>query len=88
MVIKIKLNHTFRPYAGNREIVEAKGGTVKECLDNLIDLFPVFKEILFDTDDTLSALVLCNGEIIVPDDLHRPMAEQSELLLLPMIQGG
>ena len=88
MDIRIKLNHAFQPYAGSREIVEVNGNTVKECLDNLIDLFPIFKEILFDTDDALSALVLYDGETIVPNDLNRPVTEESELVLLPMIQGG
>jgi molybdopterin converting factor small subunit len=88
MDIRIKLNHAFQPYAGNREIIEVKGTTVRECLDNLIDLFPIFKELLFNTDDALYALVLCDGETIVTNDLNRPVTEQSELVLLPMIQGG
>ena len=54
----------------------------------MIDLFPIFKELLFNTDDALSALVLYDGETIVPKDLDRPVTEESELILLPMIQGG
>jgi len=88
MDIRIKLNHAFQPYAAHREIIEVNGSTVKECLDSLIDLFPIFKELLFNTDGALSALVLCDGEIIVQNDLNRPVTEQSELVLLPMIQGG
>jgi molybdopterin converting factor small subunit len=88
MDIRIKLNYAFQPYAGNHEIVEVRGNTVKECLDSLIDLYPIFKELLFSNDDTLSALVLYDGETIVPKDLDRPVTEESELVLLPMIQGG
>ena len=88
MGIKIKLNHLFQPYAGNQKTVEVTGGTVKECLDNLIDLYPVFKEILFDNEGSLSAMVLLNGEIVVWKDLDRPVAEPGELRLMPMIQGG
>jgi molybdopterin converting factor small subunit len=88
MDISIKLNHAFQPYAGNREIVKVSGSSVKECLDNLIDFFPNFKELLFNTDNALSALVLLDGETIVTKDLNRPVTEQSELVLLPMIQGG
>jgi len=88
MDIRIKLNYAFQPYAGNREIVEVKGSTVRECLDNLIDLCPIFKELLFNTYGALSALVLCDGETIVMNNLNRPVTEQSELVLLPMIQGG
>jgi len=88
MDIRIKLNYYFQPYAGNREIVEVRGNTVRECLDSLTDLYPIFKELLFSNDDTLSALVLYDGETIVPKDLDRPVAEEGELVLLPMIQGG
>lgn len=88
MNIKIKLNHAFRPFAGNQKTVEVKGTTVKECLDSLIGSYPIFKEILFDADGTLAALVLLRGEVVVPDDLNRPISEQSDLSLLPMIQGG
>jgi len=88
MNIRIRLNHAFQPYADNMEMVEVTGDTVKECLDNLIKLFPVFKEILFTADGSLSALVLLNGETIVPKNLNRPVTEKNGLLLTPMIQGG
>ena len=88
MNIKIRLNHAFQSYANNKEIVDVRGSTVNECLDSLIRLFPVFKEILFAADGSLSALVLLDGETIVPKELKRPIADRSELLLTPMIQGG
>ena len=88
MNIKIELNHAFQPYADNLETVEVKGSTVRECLDSMIKLFPVFKEILFTADGSLAALVLLDGEAIVPKDLNRAITESSELLLTPMIQGG
>ena len=88
MDINIRLNHAFQPYANNLESVEVRGSTVKDCLNNLIKLFPVFKDILFAADGSLSALVLLNGETIVPKDLNRSITERSELLLTPMIQGG
>jgi len=88
MDVNIRLNFAFQPYAGNREIIAVKGSTVRECLDSLIDLFPIFKELLFSNDGALSALVLYNGETVVPKDLDRPITAESELVLLPMIQGG
>ena len=88
MNVKIKLNYMFQPYAGNREIVEVTGSTVKECLDHLMELFPVFRQLLFDDEDTLSALVLYNGETIIPNEINRPVSDQNEILILPMVQGG
>ena len=88
MKIKIKLNHMFQPFAGGHETVEVTGGTVKECLDNFMELFPVFKQLLFDDEGNLSALVLYNGETIVPYEINRPVSAQNEILILPMVQGG
>jgi molybdopterin converting factor small subunit len=84
----IKLDHAFKPFAGNHATVAVQGDTVKECLDNLIGLYPIFKEILFDVEGTLAALVMVEGEAVVPKDLDRPVSSQKEIILLPMIQGG
>jgi molybdopterin converting factor small subunit len=88
MKTRIKLNQALQPFAGNRETVEVKGDTVKECLDSLISSYPIFREILFDAEGTLSALVLVNGMTIIPNDLNRPVSKPREILLLPIIQGG
>lgn len=88
MSVTIRLNHALWPYAGGNETVRVNGSNVKECLDNLIKVFPVFHDILFDTSNTPAVLVLYNGEIIVPRDLNRPVTEQSEIIIQPMLQGG
>lgn len=84
----IKLNPQFQPFADNHEKVEVHGDTVKQCLDNLISVYPVFKELLFDDEGTLSALVIVKGRTIVPKDINQPVLPQQEILLLPMVQGG
>jgi hypothetical protein len=88
MNIKIKLEHAFRSFAGNREIINVKGTNVKECIDILVNSDPIFKGILYDVDGALATLVLLNSELIVLDDINRPITERSELFLLHMIQGG
>jgi hypothetical protein len=88
MNITIRLDHAFRPFAGNQETFVVKGTTVKECLDYFIGLYPVFKEILFDMSGTLAALVMIEGKAVVPKDLNRSVSGQKEILLLPMVQGG
>lgn len=88
MNTRIKLNHDFQPFAGHREIVEVSGNTVKECLDSFIGLYPVFRQILFDVDGILQILVFYSNELVVPDELDRPVSEPGELSLMPMIQGG
>ena len=88
MSIIIRLNHALQSYAGGKETVEVNGSNVKECLDNLIKVFPVFHDILFDTSNTPSVLVFYDGETIVPRDLDRPVVEQGEIMIQPMLQGG
>ena len=88
MGIKIKLSQDFQRFANNQEMIEVKGSTVKECLSSLINLFPGLKELLFDTNNGLSALVILNNEAILPSELDRPLSEQNELSILPLIYGG
>ena len=88
MNTRIKLNHVFQPFAGHCETVEVLGNTVRECLDTLIGLYPVFREILYDADGILQVLVFYCNELVVLDDLDRPVSESCELSLTPMIQGG
>ena len=88
MSTTIRLNHALQPFAGGRETVEVKGRNIKECLDNLVKDFPVFHDILFDTTNSPAVLVLYDGETIVPKDLNRPVTEQSEIIIQPMLQGG
>lgn len=87
MSTRIKLNHTFQPFASHHEVVEVSGNTVRECLDSLIGLYPAFAKILFD-DGILQVLVFYRGELIVPDELDRLVSGSGELSLMPMIQGG
>jgi molybdopterin converting factor small subunit len=86
--IKIKLNDALQPFSGNRAIVEVDGDTVKDCLDGLIALYPTFREIIFDAQGALSALVLFEGSVILPGDLDRPISRPGEITLMPMVQGG
>ncbi len=88
MGIKIKLNSLFFEYTHNQEMVEVSGHTVQECLDSLVALFPGLKDVLFDTEGRLSALVIFNQEAILPHTLNMPISDHSEILVSPMIYGG
>ena len=88
MSVTIRLNHALQPYAGGRETIEVNGLNIKECLIELTNAFPVFHDILFDTSNTPAVLVVYEGETIVPRDLERPVTEQSEIIIQPMLQGG
>ena len=88
MSVRIKLGHAFHEHTGNRETVEVEGGTIRECLDSLIDLFPVFRVLLYGSDYSLGVLITYEGEVIVASQLDRPVMENDEVSLFPMVDGG
>jgi len=88
MSVRIKLGPGYQEYADNRELVEVEGKTIRECLAGLIARFPVFQSLLYGAEYSLSALIIYHDELIVPSDLDRPVTEEGEFTLLPMIYGG
>ena len=88
MAIKVKLSPEFSEYAHNQEIVPVRGETIRECLDNLIELYPAFKGLIFDSDSSLIALVIHREKVIVRNKLDKPVTDHDEILLRPMIYGG
>jgi molybdopterin converting factor small subunit len=88
MGVKIELSQAFDEYTGGRRAVEVEGATVRECLDNLIGLFPVFRSLLFGSDYALGVLVICEGEVIVANRLDRPIVDGNRISIFPMVDGG
>ena len=88
MSVKIKVSQVLRQFTKNRDTVEVNGGTVGECLDDLIRRFPDTKKWLFDKDGRLLALMLINGETIHQKELDRPVAGGDELHLVLVFGGG
>jgi len=88
MSVKIKVSQVLRQFTKNQDTVEVKGGTVGECLDDLIRQFPDTKKWLFDKDGRLLALMLIKGESIHQKELDRPVAGGDELHLVLIFGGG
>jgi len=88
MSVRIRLGQAFHEYTGSREMVEVEGSTIRECLDNLTVLFPVFRTLLFGSDYSLGVLINYCGEVVVANQLDRPVASGHEILLFPLIYGG
>jgi molybdopterin converting factor small subunit len=88
MSVTIKLNSVFYELTNNQEAVQVPGNTIRECLDSLVSLFPGLKGVLFDPEGKLSALVIFQGETILPNTLDTPVTESNELTILPLIYGG
>jgi len=85
--VKIKLNLPLMRLAGNREIIEVTGSTVRECLNELVKQIPGSERHVFNADGSLTLLFLLNNEAI-KQDLDQPVFENDELWLLSIVSGG
>lgn len=88
MGVLLRFSPSFYEYLGSREPVEVSGNTVKESIESLITQFPIFKQLLFDQEHSLSALIIFKGEVIVQNQLDKQVGEHAEILILPMVYGG
>ena len=75
--------------AGQRE-VEARGGTVRELLDDLMGRFPALRGQLLEADDLAPFVnVYVDGEDVrTRDGLDTTVRESSTVILLPAMAGG
>ena len=75
--------------AGQRE-VEARGGTVRELLDDLMGQFPALRRQLLEDDDLAPFVnVYVEGEDVrTKDGLETSVADGSTVILLPAMAGG
>jgi molybdopterin converting factor small subunit len=87
---RIRIPPTLRSEtAGEREI-EARGGTVRELLDDLMGRFPALRGQLLDDDDLAPFVnVYVEGEDVrTKDGLETSVADGSTVILLPAMAGG
>lgn len=90
MSVKIDIPAYFQAFTGDAEAIEAKGSTVAECVNHLIEQFPAMKKMLLSEDGALlgDIGVYVNGEDAYPDELAKPVKDGDEIYLLYVIPGG
>ena len=90
MGVKINLHATHRSYADGLEVVETKGNTVGDCLEDLIGQYPDLKEKLFDTNGKLRNTIdiYLNMESTYPDELKKKVKPGDEIHLTILLAGG
>ncbi len=90
MSIKIDIPSYLQPSTNDMEIVEVNGSTVGECLNHLVEQFPVLKEMLLTKSGELLSLVgiYVNGEDSYPEELAKLVEDGDELRILVLIGGG
>ncbi len=88
MSVLIRVGPAYREYSGGRKTVSVEGSTVRACLDALVALFPIFRDLLFDGEGALTSIIIHKGEVMVRSRLDEPVEDASEIDLLPMVSGG
>jgi sulfur-carrier protein len=88
MSVKMRLSQTYLEHTGNREIVDVEGTTVRQCIDDLVRQYPGLGPLLFDSEYALGVLIIYGGDVITASSLNRPVSDNEEIKLVPMIYGG
>ena len=88
--IKINIPSYMRSSIGDSNVLEVKGNTVGESLNNLVKEFPDAKKHFFSSDGHLfeNISIYVNGESAYPELLAKPVKDGDELKILVLIGGG
>jgi molybdopterin converting factor small subunit len=89
MAIKLKIASMLQQYTEGKELMEVRGSTVRECLDDLTTRYPETRKWLFDANNSPIIWVLLNNEIVFPGDTDKKtVKEGDEISLIPVVAGG
>jgi molybdopterin converting factor small subunit len=89
--IKVSIFYTdLRQAIGEQGEIRVEGGTVGECLDELVRRYPAARPLMFDSRGRLLPrfYVFVNQESMFKADLARPVDDRDELLLVVLASGG
>ena len=91
MSLKVIIPTPLRKLTGGAEVVEIEASTVKEVLDNLDAKYPGFRSSLCDESGALRRFIniyLDGEDVRFLDNLATPVADGSEIAIVPAISGG
>jgi MoaD family protein len=91
MAVTVKIPTQLRAAAGGESEAEVDGGTVQEVLDGLFQRHEELRARISDEDGSLRRFVnvyLAGEDIRFLDGLATPVADGSELTILPAVAGG
>jgi molybdopterin converting factor small subunit len=90
MGINVHIHQAHRNATDGKNVVEALGNTVGECLKNLMETYPGMEDILFDKKGKLrnTMEIYVNQESAYPDELKKRVKDGDNIHLLFMIAGG
>jgi sulfur-carrier protein len=87
---RVRIPPTLRSETAGKREVEARGGTVRELLDDLMGRFPALRAQLLEDDDLAPFVnVYVEGEDVrTKEGLDTSVADGSTVILLPAMAGG
>ena len=90
MSVKVHIHTTHRQFTNGLKVVSLEGGTVGECLNQLIKQFPGMEKALFAKKDLLlkNVEIYLNRESAYPNELVKPVKDGDEIHLVVMLAGG
>jgi molybdopterin converting factor small subunit len=90
MAVKVHIHTTHRQYTNGLEVVEVKGNTVGDCLNQLVQQFPGMEKALYAKKDKLHNIVeiYVNHATAYPNELVKPVKDGDEIHLVVMLAGG
>ena len=91
MSLKVIIPTPLRKLTSGAEVVEIEASTVKEVLDNLDAKYPGFRSSLCDESGALRRFIniyLDGEDVRFLDNLATPVADGSEIAIVPAISGG
>jgi molybdopterin converting factor small subunit len=90
MSVKIHLHQSHCQYTNGLGIIEANGSTVGECLDDLVQHYPLMEKVLFHSEGELhnQLEVYVNMKSAYPDELAKAVEDGDQIHLTLMFSGG
>ena len=90
MTVEFNIPQFWQHLTDNVKVAEVDGGTVGECIEELMNRFPQLEDMLLDKDGKLPRLlnVYINKESAFPEELDKPVHEGDELHIMYTLVGG
>jgi molybdopterin converting factor small subunit len=90
MSVNVEMSSIFGRYTNNQLKIKVEGGTIRECLSDLVKQFPDLKRMLLDKAGNLlhGYDIYINGEGAYPLDMDRQLKDGDKMNVVYVIHGG
>lgn len=90
MKVKVNCQYFLLHLTDDHDEIEVEGGTVRECLERVVSLYPKVRKWLFREDGELANFIdiFVNLESTFPNQLSDPVKEGDEIYIVMMHTAG